>query len=144
MELEIQEEHLAEITRHCQAAYPSEGCGLLLGCAENGRKTIVDVMPTGNAREDSAQHNRYLIPPEAIMEGELQAEARGLEVVGYFHSHPDHPARPSDFDRDHAWPWYSYLIVSVRQGETAGLRSWQLREDRSTFDEEAIITRATT
>jgi proteasome lid subunit RPN8/RPN11 len=69
----------------------------------------------------------------------MEAEARGLEVIGYFHSHPDHPARPSEFDRDHAWPWYSYLILAVHDGRTVARRSWQLREDRSTFDEETIV-----
>jgi proteasome lid subunit RPN8/RPN11 len=139
MELAISEQEMDRIVRHCQGAYPHEGCGLLLGRAENGHKVVVDVLPTGNAREAGARHNRYLIPPEEIYRGEMEAEARGLEVIGYFHSHPDHPARPSAFDRDHAWPWYSYLILAVHDGRTVARRSWQLREDRSTFDEETIV-----
>jgi proteasome lid subunit RPN8/RPN11 len=139
MKLMIPEEHLAAMRQHCQQAYPYEGCGILIGQVEDHQKTVVDVLPTGNAREESAQHNRYLIPPESLLEGELRAEERGLEVIGYFHSHPDHPARPSDFDREHAWPWYSYLILSVSRGKTSAYRAWQLRQDHSNFDEETIV-----
>ena len=139
MELAISSEHLSVITEHCQRAYPSEGCGILLGMAEHGSKTVVDVLPTGNASKEANQHNRYLIPPESLLEGDLQAEEQGLEVIGYFHSHPDHPALPSEFDREHAWPWYSYMIMSVRGGRAVASRSWQLRQDRSGFEEEAII-----
>lgn len=138
-QLVVSAKQMAQMEAHCQEAYPFEGCGMLLGRAENGRKVVVDVLPTGNARESEAQHNRYLIPPEEILKGELAAEARGLEVIGYFHSHPDHPARPSEFDRDHAWPWYSYVIFSVRKGEAEDRRSWQLREDRSGFEEETLV-----
>jgi proteasome lid subunit RPN8/RPN11 len=142
MEIVISDQHLSSISEHCQQAYPNEGCGILLGLSELGSTTVVDVLLTGNAREEADQHNRYLIPPQSLLEGELQAERRGLEVVGYFHSHPDHPARPSEFDREHAWPWYSYLILSVRGGEAIASRSWQLREDRSGFDEETIVQAA--
>jgi proteasome lid subunit RPN8/RPN11 len=124
MELTMTEEQMEEVRRHCQGTYPHEGCGILMGRPANGRKAVVDVLPTGNAREEGAQHNRYLIPPEDLLAGELKAEARGLEVIGFYHSHPDHPARPSEFDRDHAWPWYSYLILSVRGGKVSASRSW--------------------
>ena len=63
---------------------------------------------------------------------------RGLEVVGYYHSHPDHPARPSDYDRDHGWPWYSYVIISIQQGKAGELNSWVLRDDRSKFELESV------
>lgn len=139
MELAISAQHLSQIAHHCQNAYPYEGCGILLGLAEEDGKTVVDVLLTGNARDKPDQRNRYLIPPESLLEGELQAEERGLEVIGYFHSHPDHPARPSAFDREQGWPWYSYLIMSVRGGKAVASRSWQLREDRSGFDEETVV-----
>jgi proteasome lid subunit RPN8/RPN11 len=124
---------------HCQRAYPNEGCGILLGLASNGQKEVVDVLLTGNAREEGAQHNRYLIPAEDLLRGEMEAEQRGLEVIGYFHSHPDHPAQPSDFDRDHAWPWYSYLIMPVRDGKAGRRRAWQLLDDRSAFVEVPVV-----
>lgn len=137
-ELVVSPQQMAQMEEHCRDAYPLEGCGMLLGRVMNGRKIVVDVLPTGNAREAEAQHNRYLIPPEEMLQGELEAEARGLEVIGYFHSHPDHPARPSEYDRDHAWPWYSYLIISVKEGEPGDRRAWQLCEDRSGFQEEGL------
>jgi proteasome lid subunit RPN8/RPN11 len=137
--LVVSPEQMERMTIHCQQAYPFEGCGMLLGRAVNSQKIVVDVLPTGNARETEAQHNRYLIPPEELLQGELEAEKRGLDVIGYFHSHPDHPARPSEFDRDHAWPWYSYLILSVVDGKARDSRAWQLREDRSGFDEESLV-----
>lgn len=139
MELRISTQHLTVIAEHCQQAYPNEGCGILLGLCEHGAKLVVDVMPTGNAREEADQHNRYLIPPESLLEGELQAEERELEVIGYFHSHPDHPACPSAFDQEHAWPWYSYMIVAVQDGTTGATSSWQLSEDRLGFEKEAIV-----
>jgi proteasome lid subunit RPN8/RPN11 len=139
VELVITSEQLSLIGHHCQQAYPREGCGILLGLAENGVKIVADVLPTDNAREEVDQHNRYLIPPESLLQSELQAEERGLEVVGYFHSHPDHPARPSEYDREHAWPWYSYLITSVRNGKAVDSRSWQLRADGGGFDEEHVV-----
>jgi proteasome lid subunit RPN8/RPN11 len=139
-QLVVSPQQMVQMEAHCQEAYPMEGCGMLLGRAMNGRKMVVEVMPTGNAREAEAQHNRYLIPPEEILQGELAAEARDLEVIGYFHSHPDHPARPSEFDREHAWPWYSYVIFSVENGLVSDRRAWQLREDRSDFEEETLIS----
>jgi proteasome lid subunit RPN8/RPN11 len=142
MEIAISTRHLRQIAQHCQQAYPNEGCGIMLGLIENGARAVVEVLPTGNARDEADQHNRYLIPPQSLLESELRAEERGLEVVGYFHSHPDHPARPSDFDQDHAWPWYSYLIVSVRGGKAVASRSWRLREDGSRFDEETVVQRS--
>jgi proteasome lid subunit RPN8/RPN11 len=132
--------HLAEIIAHLEASYPYEGCGILIGRFENGDKIVNEVMPTGNAREEGAQHNRYLIPPEQLLQGELRADELGLEVVGYFHSHPDHPDRPSEFDRENAWPGYSYLITAVQGGQATTTRAWQLREDRSSFDPEDLIT----
>ena len=138
MEITLSAEQMAQITRHCERAYPHEGCGILLGRGEGGRKVVVDLLPTSNAREESARHNRYLIPPEELLHGELQAEARGLDVIGDFHSLPDHPAKPSLLDREHAWPRYSYLITSVQRGKATVTRSWLLRQDHTAFDEESL------
>jgi proteasome lid subunit RPN8/RPN11 len=99
----------------------------------------VRVVPLDNLRED-ARSNRYLIAPEQLLAVDRSAREAGLEVLGFFHSHPDHPPEPSGFDREHAWPWYSYLIVAVERGRNAGQRAWRLREDRSAFDEEPIET----
>lgn len=141
MRLTLSSEHFEQIVRHCEGAYPSEGCGILLGRNEENQRVVVDLLLTGNAREAAAQHHRYLIPPEKLLEGELRAEQHGLEVMGYFHSHPDHPARPSETDLKDAWPNYSYLILSVQGGQVTDRRSWRLRPDRTRFDEEEILTR---
>jgi proteasome lid subunit RPN8/RPN11 len=130
-------EHLDLIKRHGERTYPEEGCGVLVGRTNGGTKIVEEVRPTENARLDS-RHNRYLIPPDDILRLERQARARGCEVVGFFHSHPDHPARPSEYDRDHAWPWYSYIIVAVAGGLALDVRSWVLTDDRSHFEPEDI------
>jgi proteasome lid subunit RPN8/RPN11 len=95
------------------------------------------VLSVGNERTES-RHNRYLINPETVLAAHKEARNLGLDVVGYYHSHPDHPARPSDFDREHAWPGVSYLIVSVMKRNVADVRSWRLADDRERFDEEEI------
>lgn len=138
-EIHLPAARLGEIAAHLEAAYPYEGCGILIGRMENGHKIVTEVLPTGNAREEDAQHNRYIIPPEELLQGELRAEELGLEVVGYFHSHPDHPEWPSEFDRQNGWPGYSYLITAVQGGQATGTRAWQLRRDRSTFDPARLV-----
>ena len=122
---------------HLVRAYPDEGCGVLLGRDEAGLRLVVDVVPVGNEQTDS-QRNRYVISPAQFLAAERRARDLGLDVVGFFHSHPDHPAEPSAFDLEHAWPYYSYLIVSVESGRVADTRSWRLADDRSHFVPEPI------
>lgn len=143
--IELSPDDLACIRAHGEATYPEECCGILVGSIErtaagNGAALarVVRLVGAENERAQENRHNRYLIPPEVILRTEREARADGLDVVGYYHSHPDHPSRPSDFDRDHAWPGYSYLIVSVREGRARDERSWRLSDDRSRFDEEPI------
>lgn len=139
MSVRLSAEQMAAITRHGEQAYPYEGCGLLLGRQVDGHMVVEEILPVDNARESDAQHNRYLIPPDAVLKGERVAAQKGLDVIGFFHSHPDHPERPSDFDRDHAWPWYAYLITSVQQGRAAKTAAWTLVEDRTRFDPEELL-----
>lgn len=135
----LNQEQEALIRLHGETEYPHECCGLLLGSFdESGRKLVSEVYQVSNAREEAARHHRSLILPEEFMRGERYARGRGLDVVGNYHSHPDHPAAPSQFDLDHAWPTWSYIIVSVGTGEAGDVRSWEMREDRSRFDEEDI------
>jgi len=91
------------------------------------------------APERESERNRFLIDPAEVRRVERESRARGLDIVGFYHSHPDHPARPSDYDRDHALPWYSYVIIAVEAGEAGPIASWTLREDRSSFEEEAVV-----
>src|SRR6478672_13066465 len=139
--LVITPQDLEAIGRHGEATFPEECCGFLIGRASGdggATTTVVErLIPVANERQDS-RHNRYVIEPETVLAAHKEARAAGADVVGYYHSHPDHPSRPSDFDREHAWPGLSYLIVSVRQGRAADARSWRLTDDRDRFDEEMI------
>lgn len=130
----------AEIGRQGAAAYPYEGCGLLLGRVEEGANVVVDLYPVPNRWEvEEEKRVRFRIDGADMLQAELAAAERDLDVVGIYHSHPDHPAIASARDLAWAaWPGHSYLITEVRQGQPAKSRSWQLKLDRSGFDEEEV------
>jgi proteasome lid subunit RPN8/RPN11 len=130
---------LAQVHVHGERSYPEEGAGLLLGSDDGGGRKVLGLLPLDNRREGQARRTRYQITARDMAAGEQEAERRGLIVVGVFHSHPDHPARPSETDRELALPWYSYVITSVQQGHAIESRSWRLRDDRSGFAEEALV-----
>lgn len=126
-----------EIRTHGAAAYPAECCGALAGrVATDGVKEVVRLAPAVNRRTDDP--HRYLIAPDDLRRLERQLKAEGLDIVGYYHSHPDHPAVPSAFDADHAWPWYSYLIVRVDRGRGADIASWTLDDDGPRMHPESL------
>jgi proteasome lid subunit RPN8/RPN11 len=154
MPLRLNKTHLESIRAHGSRDYPSECCGILLGKAEGDEKVVAEVARLANLRHDPAraqellpvddlgretEKNRFLIDPLDQLRAEKDARKRGLEVLGYYHSHPDHPARPSNYDRDHAWPWYSYVIIAVERGVPKELTSWVLAEDRSAFGAESLV-----
>jgi proteasome lid subunit RPN8/RPN11 len=135
----ISEQLLGEIREHGQRDYPYECCGLLIGRFEtDGRKVVLETYAISNAREESAKRNRFLITPEELIRGEKHAASKGLDVVGFYHSHPDCPAVPSQYDLEHAWPTYSYIIVSTNSEQASDLFSWEQEPDRSKFNEERI------
>lgn len=135
----IDEQHLSEIRQHGEQDYPFECCGLLIGRFDgDNRKVVTESYPISNAREEEKKRNRFLITPEELMRGEKYAREKSLDVVGFYHSHPDDRAVPSRYDLDHAWPTYSYIVVAVASGRAADLRSWQMQADRSGFSEEEI------
>lgn len=138
MILEISPETLQQIHKHGEQAYPQEGAGLMLGMVEGACKHVQAVLTLQNVREEPARHNRYLLSPEDYLRGEDEAARLGLEVLGVFHSHPDHPNRPSEYDREWAWPTFSYLITSVWSGRAIESRAWRLADDRAGFIEEEI------
>jgi proteasome lid subunit RPN8/RPN11 len=131
----------AEIDAALERAYPEEGCGVLIGREREGAREVVEVLAFENRRADS-RGNRYLIAPEQVLAAERRARDLGLDVIAFYHSHPDHPARPSAFDLEHAWPWYDYLIVGVEHGRARVATAWRLREDRSAFDETPVQVEA--
>lgn len=130
---------LAEgIRRHGAETFPHECCGALLGRdGDRGERDVLALFPLVNRRDDSPR-NRFAVTAEDVLDAEKAARQQGLDVVGWYHSHPDHPARPSQFDREHAWPWYSYIIVSVMGGQPAEMTSWRLNDDRQDYSREAI------
>src|SRR5512143_2026609 len=132
--IDIPEAVMRQIEAHGREAYPEEGAGFLLGA--QGR--VDEILALPNAREETARHNRYLISPQDYLRAEVEAERRGLSLVGVFHSHPDHPNHPSEFDREWAQPFFSYVITSIQSGQAGESRSWRLVEDRSEFVEEEI------
>ena len=155
MVLKLNPVQIEAIRQHGARDYPSEGCGILLGHADGEQKLVCEVIALKNLRQEpdkaqellplespasESERNRFLIDPREQLRVEREARARGLEVLGYYHSHPDHPARPSTYDREHAWPSYSYMILSVEAGESKELTSWVLTDDRSRFDQEQVVT----
>ena len=138
MTLIIPQSVLDRIHQHGEQTYPEEGAGLLLGEIKGQEHQVSEILPLDNVREAGARHNRYQLSPQDYLMGEEEADRLGLEMVGVFHSHPDHPNLPSEFDRQWAWPNFSYLITSVVEGNAVDSRSWRLNEDRASFSEEEL------
>jgi proteasome lid subunit RPN8/RPN11 len=141
-QLKISPELADKIRAHGAQTYPHECCGALLGkdmeiADRQVFREIHALHPLVNRREDSP-NNRFSVTSQDVLDAEKAARQQGLEVVGWYHSHPDHPARPSQYDRDHAWPWYSYIIVSVANRIPEEMTSWRLADDRTEFEVEEI------
>lgn len=134
MSLKISAAIIDGINQHVEAAYPEEGAGFLLGVDGEVR----EILSLPNAREDGARLNRFLITPEDYLQAEMKAMELGVDLIGVFHSHPDCPNIPSEYDREWAQPFFSYVISRVDNGKAVSHRSWRLVEDRSKYDEEKI------
>jgi len=155
MVLKLYSHHLQAIQNHAERIYPEECCGLLLGQRRGDVKTLIEVLPTenswddeaadafqaieGSAQLESSKRSRFSIAPVVMLKAQKDARERRLDIIGIFHSHPDHPAVPSEFDRAIAWQQYSYIIVSVQQGKACDLKSWTL-DDNHQFQPEEILT----
>ena len=135
MEIEISKTLIEKINSHLEAAYPEEGAGFLLGT----NNEVKEILPLSNAREDEARHNRFLITEQDYFKAELKADELNLSLIGVFHSHPDCPNVPSEFDREWAQPNFSYVITRVDNGKSVDHRSWRLVEDRTKYEQEEII-----
>lgn len=129
------------IRAHGVETYPNECCGALFGPAPSGvegaDRAVTATFALPNTTEEGPRR-RFLVRPQDYREAERRATELGVELLGFYHSHPDHPARPSQYDLDHAWPFFSYIIVSVRAGVSEDMTSWLLRDDRSGFDPEEL------
>lgn len=121
------------ICEHGRESYPYECCGALIGRDQ----LVTEALELPNTTEEG-HRRRFLVRPDDYRVAERRAAELGAELLGFYHSHPDHPARPSQYDLDHAWPMFTYLIVAVEGGEPKAITSWRLREDRSAFEEEPV------
>lgn len=130
-----------DIFGQLEGAYPNEGGGFLLGNLHDGLVVVEDIMQVENVFAIDEQHHRYAMRPQDWMRLEDEAEARGLQLIGYYHSHPDSPAIPSEYDREHALPNFVYVITSVSMGRSQDMRVWTLRADRSAFDQLSLEIR---
>lgn len=153
MTIKLSDDHLQAIKAHAERIYPDECCGILLGKLESEIKTLVELRVTENAWEPQVaddlaempsltKSRRYWIAPEQMLAAMREARSRNLDVIGIYHSHPDHPAVPSECDRRLAWPQYSYLIVSVEQGRAKACHSWTLNDQHQFQPEEMLMTAA--
>ena len=121
------------IKNHCRETYPNECCGALIG-TDN---VVGECFSLPNTTEEGPRR-RFLVSPDDYRAAERRATKSGHELIGFYHSHPDDQARPSQYDLDHAWPVFAYVIIAVEKGEPSAMTSWRLREDRSAFDEARI------
>lgn len=140
--IEIPEPIYKQIATHGEAVYPEEGVGFLLG-EDGDKRQVKAILILKNAREEGTRRDRYLISPLDYLHGEQEAALLGLDVIGVFHSHPDHPNQPSEFDREWALPWFTYLITRIQAGKASSSRAWQLSEDRAYFEEERLLITTT-
>ena len=138
MPLKLGSGDIDHIHEHAKESYPEECAGALIGMDTGEIKIVVDVWPTENTHEGERER-RFLIEPLQIKKFEEQAQERDIDLLGFYHSHPDYPAEPSEYDREHAWPYYSYVIASVGKDGVKEMRSWVLKDDRSGYDEEPIL-----
>ncbi|MDR2076916.1 MAG: M67 family metallopeptidase [Desulfovibrio sp.] len=129
------ERHLRrDIRAEGEAAYPDECCGILLGTVDaRDTRTVAKLRPVVNAREAGERYHRFRMEADDILRAERLARSEGLDILGFYHSHPDQPAVPSGYDREYALPWYSYVIVAVLRGKARSMTFWTLAEDRSRF-----------
>ena len=139
--IRISEQLARQIEQHGVKTYPEECCGMMLGTYEHGVQIIESVMEIDN-HQDENRKRRFLITSQQYLLAERIAKRRKLDLLGFYHSHPDHPAIPSAFDTEHAFPWFTYIIVSIVHGEAKSITAWQLKENRSRFEEKPFSVEA--
>lgn len=135
MTLRIATAVMAELRQHLEAGYPNEACGALIGRASDETREVIEFRPMRNTITDRPW-DRYALDPLEQLRAQKDADARGQEIIGFAHSHPDHPPRPSKFDEEHAWDFYSYIVASVQKGKLVEARSWRLKD--GSFEEEVL------
>ncbi|MBU1702551.1 MAG: M67 family metallopeptidase [Candidatus Eisenbacteria bacterium] len=138
MTLHLQQEQIETIQRRGRRAYPMECCGFLLGIFDGNVRRVHATWEAENIQKGEAAGRRYTISPESLFHCDQKARREGMEILGVYHSHPDHPAEPSEFDAQHAVADWSYLIVQISAKRTGSVTAWRPRNDRAGFDPEDI------
>ena len=138
MPIYLNTSHVKSIEQSARGSFPNECCGFLLGTLNEDSREVVEVVPATNSGQEGEQYHRFLITPDDYRRCEKVAREKEMDILGFFHSHPNAKARPSKYDLDHAWPWYSYIIVSLIENEVKDMTSWVLAEDRDKFHEQEI------
>jgi proteasome lid subunit RPN8/RPN11 len=139
MPLVLSKELRLAIEQEGAKAYPNECCGIMIGVEQGGQRLVQSLTPVVNEFEEGEQYHRFLITPDALMKAEKAAGSQGKLVLGFYHSHPDHPARPSQYDLDHSWPFYSYVITAIAKRVPGDTTSWVLDEQTETFKRQEIV-----
>lgn len=138
MKITVKESCQNEMNSHAEETFPEECCGTMLGIEnEDGSRKIVKIIRVENTKGEN-RTRRFLIEPRALLNAEKKAKELQLDVLGIYHSHPNHPSQASEFDREHAMPFWSYLIISCMDGNAESVQSWRLVDDRSAFVEEEL------
>jgi len=137
--LKLTKDQKKQIETEGSSAYPDECCGIIFGVERDGARIVTSLEATANAFDEAEKYHRFSISPKQLMDADKKAGARGELVLGFYHSHPDHPARPSEYDRVHGWPFYSYVIVAIEKREPRAMTSWLLDEATEQFAEQAIV-----
>lgn len=127
-----------QIRREAANVYPNECCGIIYGVIRAGARVVTALEAVANVFDEQERYHRFSISGEQLMKAERQAGERNELVLGFYHSHPDHPARPSEYDRTHAWLFYSYVIVAVAKRTPGEMTSWQLNEMTEQFEQQSV------
>jgi proteasome lid subunit RPN8/RPN11 len=139
----LKPDHARQIEEEGAQTYPNECCGIMIGRDMSDgtcvRRIVERLEPMQNVFDAEQQRRRFAVDPLALIRTDKAAAAEGMVVLGFYHSHPDHPARPSEYDREHAWPFYSYVIVSIAQGKAVDMTSWVLDDESQTFSRQDIV-----
>ena len=136
--IQMKKEFLDDIEAHGKEGFPNEVCGIILGVSGDEKKEVLQLKRGTNLNKDRT-HDRYELDPKDLLQAERDARDSDMDIIGFYHSHPDHPDIPSEFDRERAWPDYSYIISSIMGGKEASTRSWLLNDESHIFEEEKII-----
>ena len=137
--LKLSQSVFEAIRKHGERAFPHECCGVLFGIMKGDQRIVGEVFVIENQFEESERYHRFLITPDDYREAEKAARAKKVDIIGFYHSHPDSPSVASKYDLDHAFPWFSYVIVSIMKNNYHDIRSWVMENDRSKFNEENVV-----